>query len=136
MFAHGSPRDPVREYMVPRDVYDQAKLRDNFAHMQAPICFVGHNHVPAVYRSDGGLFLPDEEHGTYDFGAEPDVRVIVNVGSVGQPRDGDPRLSYVLFDGEHIDFIRLPYDVEEAQAAIRAVAELPDYLADRLALGR
>ena len=61
---------------------------------------------------------------------------IVNVGSVGQPRDGDPRLSYVLFDGQNVSFVRLEYDVERAMADIRAVPELPDYLAERLALGR
>ena len=69
-------------------------------------------------------------------GSTAKKRAIVNVGSVGQPRDGDPRLSYVMFDGTTITFVRLAYDHAAAAASIRAVKELPDYLAERLALGR
>ena len=133
MFAHGSPRDPVREYVLPRDIQDQAKMRANFALMDRPVCFVGHSHVPAVYYEDQRLYRPRDIEGPYDLGPVP---CIVNVGSVGQPRDGDIRLSYVLFDGRNVTFVRLAYDVEAAQAGIRAVAALPDFLADRLAVGR
>ncbi len=136
MFAHGSPRDPVREYLVPRDIQDEAKMSACFERMTSPICFVGHSHVPAVYYEDRRLYRPRDTEGPYDLGQTPAVRVIINVGSVGQPRDGDNRLSYVLFDGRNITFIRLAYDIETAQRAIRAVSELPDYLADRLAVGR
>jgi len=135
MFAHGSPRDPVREYLVPRDIQDEPKMRANFERMSAPVCFVGHSHVPAVYYEDRRLYRPRDTEGPYELGL-PEVRMIVNVGSVGQPRDGDSRLSYVLFDGTSITFVRLAYDVERAAAAIRAVEALPDYLADRLAVGR
>ena len=136
MFAHGSPRDPVREYMLPRDIRDDAKMRANYGCMTSPVCFVGHSHVPAVYFEDQRLFRPQGTQGPYDLGDTPSVRAIVNVGSIGQPRDGDQRLSYVLFDGRAVTFIRLEYDVDQAAAAIRAVPELPDYLADRLAVGR
>jgi predicted phosphodiesterase len=136
MFAHGSPRGPVREYLLPRDIQDEAKMRANFAVMAAAdraVCFVGHSHVPAVYYADQRLYRPRDTEGPYDLGQ---VACIVNVGSVGQPRDGDPRLSYALFDGRNISFVRLEYDFAAAQAKIRAVAALPDYLADRLAVGR
>lgn len=133
MFAHGSPRDPVREYMMPRDVEDEAKIASCFEHMSGRVCFVGHSHVPAIYRDDRRIYLPE---GTTRPVALGDHRCIVNVGSVGQPRDGDARLSYALFDGEHVTFVRLEYDHEAAAAEIRAVAELPDHLADRLAVGR
>ena len=136
MFAHGSPREPVREYMLPRDIQDGPKLAANFAAMKRPVCFVGHSHVPAVYYEDGRLFQPRGTEGPYDLGLGPQRRAIVNVGSVGQPRDGDNRLSYVVFDGRLITFVRLDYDHEQAAREIRAVPELPDYLADRLALGR
>lgn len=142
LFVHGSPRDPVREYMLPRDVKNQAKMQDNFRRMDRPVCFVGHSHVPAVYFEDGRLHRPDGTEGPIDLSLEdvPDParrkRVIVNVGSVGQPRDGDPRLSYALFDGERVTFVRLEYDIAAAAAAIRAVPELPEYLAERLAIGR
>lgn len=137
MYAHGSPRDPVREYMLPRDIKDQAKMRANFALMSARVCFVGHSHVPAIYYEDGRFYRPRTTEGPYDLGTDLESsKAIVNVGSVGQPRDGDPRLSYALFDGQSLTFVRLEYDIAAAQAEIRAVPDLPDYLADRLAVGR
>jgi diadenosine tetraphosphatase ApaH/serine/threonine PP2A family protein phosphatase len=136
MFAHGSPRDPVREYLLPRDVQDRDKMAANFAAMERDVCFVGHSHVPAVYYQDGALYRPRGSEGPYALEVGPGRRAIVNVGSVGQPRDGDPRLSYVLFDGRSVRFVRLEYDHAAAAAAIRAQPKLPDYLAERLALGR
>ena len=136
MFAHGSPRDPVREYMLPRDIRDETKMNAVFSHMTSGVCFVGHSHVPAVYYEDMRLYRPQQTEGPYDLGDLTKVRAIVNAGSVGQPRDGDPRASYVIFDGRNVTFVRLEYDVERAMADIRAVPELPDYLAERLALGR
>ncbi|MDZ4774968.1 MAG: metallophosphoesterase family protein [Planctomycetota bacterium] len=136
MFAHGSPFDPVREYMLPRDIQDAAKMKKNFGVMKRDVCFVGHSHVPAIYYQDGTIFRPNGTDGPYALGATPTKRAIVNVGSVGQPRDGDPRLSYVMFDGHAITFVRLAYDHARAAASIRAVKELPEYLAERLALGR
>ena len=136
MFVHGSPRDPVREYMLPRDIHNAEKMAGNFARMVRDVCFVGHSHVPAIYYQDGRLFRPKGTEGPYDLGVGPQNRAIVNVGSVGQPRDGDPRLSYALFDGRSVTFVRLDYDHAKAAAAIRAVPELPDFLAERLSLGR
>lgn len=136
MFAHGSPRDPVREYLLPRDVRNEEKLADNFAHMNRPVCFVGHSHVPAVYYEDGRLFIPSGTEGPFDLGDVTTHRCIVNVGSVGQPRDGDNRLSYVVFDGRRITFVRLEYPWRDAAQQIRDVPELPDFLADRLAVGK
>jgi diadenosine tetraphosphatase ApaH/serine/threonine PP2A family protein phosphatase len=135
LFVHGSPRDPVREYILPRDVKNPAKMQECFRRMDRPVCFVGHSHVPAVYFDDGGLHRPQGTEEPIDLALE-DKRAIVNVGSVGQPRDGDPRLSYALFDGEAVTFVRLEYDIAAAAAAIRAVPELPEYLAERLAIGR
>ena len=136
MFAHGSPRDPVREYLLPRDITDDAKMKALYSRMTRGVCFVGHSHVPAVYFEDKRLFRPQGTQGPFALTDTSEVRVIVNVGSIGQPRDGDSRLSYVLFDGAELTFVRLEYDVEEAASAIRAVPELPDYLADRLLAGR
>jgi diadenosine tetraphosphatase ApaH/serine/threonine PP2A family protein phosphatase len=136
MFAHGSPRDPVREYMLPRDITDDAKMRANWECMEEWVCFVGHSHVPAVYFEDRRLFRPKGTEGPYELGTSASLRAIVNVGSIGQPRDGDSRLSYVLFDGRAITFVRLEYDIRRAMADIQAVPELPDYLAERLKVGR
>jgi diadenosine tetraphosphatase ApaH/serine/threonine PP2A family protein phosphatase len=145
-YAHGSPRDPLREYVIPRDSQDPEKLAALFAPMTRGACFIGHSHVPAVYYEDGRIYLPKVPAGETSVGpfalgardaAHPErPRAIINVGSVGQPRDGDPRLSYVLFDGENITFVRLSYDVDAAAERIRAVADLPEYLAERLSRGR
>lgn len=141
MFVHGSPRNPVREYLLPRDIQDTEKMAANFACMERSVCFVGHSHVPCVYFEDGRYFRPQGTDGPYDLGLAPPgtddgARAIVNVGSVGQPRDGDPRLSYLIFDGRALTFVRLEYDHETAADLIRAVDDLPDFLADRLAVGR
>jgi predicted phosphodiesterase len=142
MYAHGSPREPVREYLLPRDARDPGKMAANFQRMRAVdgeragVCFVGHSHVPGIFYEDGRFYRPRSTEGPYDLGDLRATRAIVNVGSVGQPRDGDARLSYAIFDGRHLSFVRLAYDVASAQQDIRAVAELPPYLADRLALGQ
>ena len=142
LYVHGSPRDPVREYILPRDARDPAKMAANFARMdpyrgqRAFVCFIGHSHVPGIFYEDGRFYRPKDTEGPYDLGDVARTRAIVNVGSVGQPRDGDPRLSYCLFDGRHLTFVRLPYDVGQAQEDIRATQELPGYLAERLALGQ
>lgn len=139
MFAHGSPRDPVREYVIPRDIRDRDKMAALFGAMSRSICFIGHSHVPVVLFEDGAYFVPkgdDPVCGPYDLGDLDGNRAIVNVGSVGQPRDGDPRLSYVLFDGRNVTFVRVEYDHASAAAAIQAVDELPEFLAERLAKGR
>ncbi|MCC6671413.1 MAG: metallophosphoesterase family protein [Planctomycetes bacterium] len=134
LLVHGSPRDPVKEYMVPKDAEDSAKMQGCFARMgDARVCFVGHSHVPGVYLESGGYRSPDMLNGVFQLGAE---RAIVNIGSVGQPRDGDPRASFVTFDGSAARFHRVPYDVQGTMAKIRAVPQLPEYLAERLALGR
>jgi predicted phosphodiesterase len=143
MYAHGSPRDPVREYMLPRDARDAAKLAANFERMRSldpqgrsAVCFVGHSHVPGIFYEDGRFYRPKTTEGPYDLGDLARCRAIVNIGSVGQPRDGDKRLSYAIFDGRNLTFIRLEYDVALAQEHIRAVPELPAHLADRLSLGQ
>ncbi|MBL8754241.1 MAG: metallophosphoesterase family protein [Planctomycetes bacterium] len=137
LMVHGSPRDPVREYLVPRDATDPQKMAECFAKMgDANLCFVGHSHVPGVYLKSGQFLMPA------DIGMQWQVSepAMINIGSVGQPRDGDPRLSFVTYDGDGrsgtVRFHRLEYDVATTMAKIRAIPELPDYLADRLSQGR
>jgi len=134
MLAHGSPKDPIRDYVVPKDCTDGAKMQERFDLLGGrQVCFVGHSHVPGVYP-EGCLFLdPNDIGGEYRIG---EARALVNIGSVGQPRDGDRRLSFVTYDGEVVRFHRLEYDYESTMTKIRAVTELPDNLADRLAQGR
>lgn len=134
LYVHGSPRHPVMEYMLPRDVKNPAKMKAVFERQDRRICFVGHSHVPGVYTEAGEFFKPEAVNGSYKF--PKDRKTLINIGSVGQPRDGDVRLSYVSYDGETVRFHRLEYDHKAASEKIRAVPELPDYLADRLLVGR
>ncbi|MBL8696138.1 MAG: metallophosphoesterase family protein [Planctomycetes bacterium] len=136
LFVHGSPFDPVREYVMPRDARNPEKMARIFAKQDRPICFVGHSHVPGVYTQDGRFLKPAEVSDSFH-ATEYGAKVLVNVGSVGQPRDGDIRLSFVMYDGkDRVDFVRIPYDAEKAAARIRAVPALPEYLANRLLVGR
>ncbi|MFQ5504140.1 MAG: metallophosphoesterase family protein [Planctomycetota bacterium] len=131
--VHGSPRDPVREYLLPGDVHDEKKMQGCYEKMgDSRICFVGHSHVPGVYEEGAPFQGPGDLDGSFRLG---DRKVLVNIGSVGQPRDGDPRASYVTFDGETVRFHRLAYEVDKTISKVRST-ELPGYLADRLAVGR
>ncbi len=134
LLVHGSPRDPVKEYMVPADAQEAEKMKGCFDLFDgAQTCFVGHSHVPGVYPESGGFLKPSEIDDRYPVG---DGRAIINVGSVGQPRDGDIRASFATYDGECVQFHRLEYDFRATMAKIFAIPELPDYLAERLAHGR
>jgi len=136
LYVHGSPYDPVREYVMPRDARNAAKMARIFEKQDRPICFVGHSHFPGVYTPGGAFRKPSDLGGSFR-ASEVGEKVLVNVGSVGQPRDGDPRASFVMYDGrDRVDFVRVPYDVEGAASRIRSVPELPEYLASRLLVGR
>jgi len=126
---HGSPRDPVWEYVLSWEA-----ARDAIHDSGTDVTIVGHSHVP--------LAIPEGESaqgGHAPAGAEIDLtgaRWLLNPGSVGQPRDGDAGAAWLLLDldGRRASFRRTPYDVERTQAAIRE-AGLPDALAERLAHG-
>ncbi len=120
-------------------VFSPVEAADSIAKQRTKVAFVGHSHIPAVYlhRQDG---QPRELQCLYESEFEVDIsgydRALVNVGSVGQPRDEDPRAAYAVYDSEtHLVRVsRVAYDVETTQSKIRA-AGLPSVLADRLALG-
>jgi diadenosine tetraphosphatase ApaH/serine/threonine PP2A family protein phosphatase len=130
--CHGAPFD--------EDVYifDDLDARRAFRAMQRPLCLFGHTHVPAVFAFDGDLQLIGPPHGPSSILAlQPGTKYLVNVGAVGQPRDGDPRAAYGMLDTDAntVAVLRTEYDVAAAQAKILA-AGLPDVLAHRLAIGR
>jgi diadenosine tetraphosphatase ApaH/serine/threonine PP2A family protein phosphatase len=128
--VHGSPRDPLREYIVSLGV-----ARANLAALTTPLGLHGHTHVPVAFIDDGAdIALIEPRDGA---GLALDERpTLLNPGSVGQPRDGDPRASYLVLDTEAnvATWRRTAYDVAAVQVAIRA-AGLPPRLADRLAIG-
>ncbi|HEV8249725.1 MAG TPA: metallophosphoesterase family protein [Gaiellaceae bacterium] len=128
---HASPRDPVWEYVL-----TEQGAADALALTDAPVVLVGHTHVPlAVTIEDGRV-----AGGLAPGGAEVELagrRWLLNPGSVGQPRDEDPRAAWLLIDfaAGRAAFRRVPYPIERTQADIRA-GGLPEVLATRLAEGR
>lgn len=114
-------------------VFEKLEAAASFTYQNTPVCFFGHTHVPVAFVRDTGV-----RGGKYSkFRVEPGKKYFINVGSVGQPRDGDPRASYVVYDipTQTIELRRLDYDIPTAQKKIRA-AGLPERLADRLSSGK
>jgi len=120
-------------------VFDHLQAESNFICQKSPICFHGHTHCPLIYEKQmNGIFRIDAEGLKDDsFKLVTGRKYFINAGSVGQPRDGDPRSSYVLYDpaAKTVRFRRLEYDIASAQARIRA-AGLPERLAQRLEVGQ
>jgi predicted phosphodiesterase len=151
LFVHGSPRNPLSEYIFPEDIYNHRKMERLFQLVDR-YCFQGHTHVPGVFTEGFQFYAPEEIDNEYTLG---DGKLMVNVGSVGQPRDGDPRACYVILDDGRpaaddgaegtsatpagpirITYRRLPYDFETTIQKIYAIAELEPFLGDRLRQGR
>ncbi|HEY3322942.1 MAG TPA: metallophosphoesterase family protein [Planctomycetota bacterium] len=132
LYVHGSPRDPTREYVMPRDATDKKKMTAVFAALD-DYCFVGHTHTPGIF-TPSGFTHPSDMFDLYMLGT--DEKVLVNVGSVGQPRDGDPRACFCTFDGDTVVWRRVTYNIETTCKMIYAIPELDDFLADRLREGR
>jgi predicted phosphodiesterase len=132
MFVHGSARNPLNEYVFPEDIYHVKKLEKIFAIIPRH-CFQGHTHVPGIFLESARFLSPAEIGYRYRLNGE---KTMVNVGSVGQPRDGDPRSCYVVLDGNQIEYRRVEYNYEETIAKIYAIPELENFLGDRLREGR
>lgn len=130
--AHGSPREPVWEYIL-----DPMIATANFPHFQTPTCLVGHTHTPVIFEEMNGHGPAGALQPKY---GEPvslaDARRIINPGSVGQPRDSDPRAAYGILDADTRTFEhrRVPYDIDAVQGRMRK-AELPERLIRRLEHG-
>jgi diadenosine tetraphosphatase ApaH/serine/threonine PP2A family protein phosphatase len=124
LFVHGSARNPLHEYVFPEDVHNRKKMTSIFASVGRH-CFQGHTHIPGVFteQAPGDIhsFACPEE---IDFVHRLDGRkTLCNVGSVGQPRDGDWRACYVLLDRDIVRFRRVGYDIERT---IRKVHDIDD----------
>ena len=129
--VHASPHEPERwHYILQPEMAHQA-----FQNFEGGICFFGHSHLPMIFVESPGQ-LPRAKAG-HDFVPDRESRYLINVGSVGQPRDADPRACYAIFDSEEYDvtFARVPYDVETTQRKMEE-AKLPRMLIERLSAGR
>ncbi len=127
--VHGTLPDPgAFNYMI-----DRGSAERTFKLMKTRVCFVGHSHIPAIFKEKRGKVKLISESAATISGEE---RLVVNVGSVGQPRDGDWRLSYAVYDAGKgsVEIKRANYDVESAKTKI-INSGLPVFLAERLSLG-
>ncbi|MCG8583557.1 MAG: metallophosphoesterase family protein, partial [Pirellulales bacterium] len=131
-YVHGSARNPLNEYVFPEDIYNQRKMERIFSLIER-CCFQGHTHVPGVFTESLQFSSPEELDYRYELGEQ---KVMVNVGSVGQPRDGDPRSSYVVLEDDSIRFVRVEYDIEKTIQKIYDTPSLNNFLGDRLREGR
>ncbi|MFK8114538.1 MAG: metallophosphoesterase [Rubripirellula sp.] len=134
VFVHGSPRGPTNEYVFPEDTQNLKKMEKLFS-LVPHLCFQGHTHVPGVFTTDLRFVRPVDTGAGYNVD-DKSQRLMINVGSVGQPRDGDSRSCYVVFDEERVEFRRVTYDIERTVKAIEAEPELDDFLGYRLREGR
>jgi diadenosine tetraphosphatase ApaH/serine/threonine PP2A family protein phosphatase len=146
LITHASPREPVWEYILTPSI-----AMENFEAFQEPICFVGHTHKPAIYRwrlheapefGQNGYrpatvdYLQPQAGLPVRLATSETQRLIVNPGSVGQPRDNDARAAYAILDLEKLSwqYERIAYPIELTQGQMRAAA-LPKRLIDRLSFG-
>lgn len=134
LYVHASPRRPINEYIFPDDVVSAPnKMTAIFDRIERR-CFVGHTHVTGIFTDEPDFYPPADLGGAYQW--TEGEKVVVNPGSVGQPRDRDPRASYAIMDDEQIEFIRLEYDVQAVVEKVKAIDELSDFLGQRLLEGR
>jgi diadenosine tetraphosphatase ApaH/serine/threonine PP2A family protein phosphatase len=130
--AHGSPREPVWEYIL-----DPLIASLNFPHYETPYCLVGHTHTPVIFEllNEKGECQPIAP--SYNQQIKFDGRRrIINPGSVGQPRDSDPRAAYAILDAERLvwEYRRIPYDIGAVQKRMRKI-DMPERLVTRLEHG-
>jgi predicted phosphodiesterase len=132
--VHASPRRPINEYVFPEDaVNSPVKMQQIFERIDK-YCLLGHTHVPGIFTDEPDFYPPIDLNHAYSF--TEDEKAIVNPGSVGQPRDYDPRASYAILSDDRVEFFRLEYDVESVVRKIRATPQLSEWLGERLFEGR
>lgn len=133
--VHGSPRRPINEYIFEEDIRNAPEKLEMIFERVEHIAIVGHTHVPGVFTNEPD-FYPPSELGDMTYAFTEGEKAIINVGSVGQPRDMDPRAAYAILHDDRIEFVRVPYDVDVTAKRIREIPELSDWLGDRLYEGR
>ena len=132
MYVHGSSRNPLNEYVFQDDIYNERKMERLFA-IIPKYSFQGHTHVPGVFTESREFFAPSDLGGRFTLGSK---KAMVNVGSVGQPRDRDPRACYVVLEDMTLTFRRIEYPLDQTVQKIAAIHDLDNYLGTRLREGK
>ena len=128
LFVHSSPLEPKEWHYI----FTDNEARQNFDYVDHRLIFIGHSHIPIIFSQQNGSFMEDQ----IQLNLKKD-RYIVNVGSVGQPRDGDPRSSFVIYNDQEdtLEYVRLQYPIEITSQEI-VDQNLPRFLAMRLFAGQ
>jgi diadenosine tetraphosphatase ApaH/serine/threonine PP2A family protein phosphatase len=135
LFVHGSPRDPVREYVLSTDgILNPDKLRAIFDAFTG-VGVAGHTHQPGIH-DESLRFQALEGQAELTLPLDPDKRYFINVGSTGQPRDGDSRACYAVLEEHQVTWYRVEYDFRVTQDKILRTGVLSEILARRLAVGK
>jgi predicted phosphodiesterase len=134
LFVHGSPRDPTNEYVFPEHIYEK-ELMSMLMNRFEKVCFQGHTHIPGMFTESFSFVTPEQNDYFFQLG---DEKCMINVGSVGQPRDGDPRSCFVVLDTDlkTVQFQRVEYDADTTRQKIHNIPDLDNMLGDRLMGGR
>lgn len=134
--VHGSPRRPINEYVFPDDATSAAEKLESIFERIDRLCLCGHTHVPGVFTDEPDFYPPGELGESHVYRFIEGEKAIINVGSVGQPRDLDPRAAYAVIHPDRVEFVRVEYNVEVTAQRIKNVPQLHDWLGERLYLGR
>lgn len=130
LFVHGSPCSPINEYIYPEHIHDD-RIRRSFNVIKR-YCFNGYTHIPGIFIEDAKFFSPDDIGDRYEL---TKTKTLVNVGSAGQPRDGDWRACYALLDGTNVRFRRIEYDLHTTLKKLYRIPNVGLFLGDRLRQG-
>lgn len=134
LFVHGSPRDPTNEYVFPEHVYEKNRMEALLKRFEQ-YCFQGHTHIPGVFTESGSFIQPEQRDHFFKLDQE---KCMINVGSVGQPRDENPKSCFVVLDTDEdtVQYHRIEYDVQKTRQKIHDIPDLDNMLGDRLLTGR
>jgi predicted phosphodiesterase len=136
LLVHGSARRPLDEYVFPEDIYNPLKMEHIFE-LVGRYCLQGHTHIPGVFTEAPEFISPNVPAGAVECRITlPAGKAMVNVGSVGQPRDGDRRACYAIVEDDSVRFRRIEYPFDVTCRKIHAIADLDNFLGDRLTQGR
>lgn len=135
LYVHGSPRDDRNEYILESDIAfgNIEKIREVFE-LTPRLLFVGHSHWPGIIAPDNTFWHPEDTG--VEFVLEDDTKYLINVGSTGQPRDGDNRSCYLLYDGNRVIYRRVEYDYHATMDKMARVGPISREAANRLEFGR
>lgn len=132
LYVHGSARDTQNEYVLPADVHDEEMMSDLFSRIEK-LCFQGHTHIPGVFTERRNFIYSEGNRFAYPITNE---KMMICVGSVGQPRDGNRMACYVIHTNHEVVIRRVSYDYGKTIKKMKRRIKCNDFFASRLAIGR